>query len=1262
MLDPIMRNCSASCTKQTEVTNAKTKACPSCTGTRLNGDFRLTLICKSANQPSYIYHTFTVAKRKRAIWRFAELIPRWSKFQMKTHISSNFLPCRHLPISYWFKFVMLVSITTICSINPSKLSAQTICFTPETSSNSGYSEQIRAMNEDGPFYLKIYVHVIRRSDGTGGPTLEQIEQGLEFLDTDYNPHNIFFVHPCAIDYIDNDDYFEDTGDYIFEVNNHQDGIDIYLFDETATAGGKANGVGESSEFWVSGTFWLTPFGFLVPSHVMSHEMGHVINLWHTHHGVESNGCEELVDGSNCEDCGDEVCDTPADTHLNFDVDADDCEWDDTDFDSNGDQLNPNTHLIMSYTHMDCMEYFTEGQGQRMRNSIAALQFLQDCLVTELTITENTTWDSDTQVLETVEVLSGVTLTITAEIQFAANAKLVVHPNAKVIVNGGTLTNLVQGCGSSNYWPGVEVWGQSTQKQIPSQQGTLELKNGAIIEHAGSGVRLGHLVSTGPWTYDWGKTGGIVKATTNSIFRNNRKDVEFLSYQNYYLSGLTQVPKKNVSFFNDTEFLVDEVLPTVTNLSQRVSLYDVDGIRFLSCNFHIEGDALTNYAIQNRGIGIYSLASSFVVNGRCVGLIPLGSECDPGYLTAETLGEPNSDIIPSRFSNYLLAIRSIGADGFSNTSVKATIFTDNQFGIFLKAIEDASIYRNKFNIVEQNFFLPISYGVSLLGCDGYEVERNIFKGTGDLTELNTGLWITDSPDVSNEIYLNDFDGLYAGSLAQGIQAGDNFNLQGLEMLCGLYENTKYNLAVQKYGIQLGQIGLRQGDQAEFATDVTAPAGNLFTQTDWGITEPFTDYFICPDGECGPIIYEHHNQASAWRVVPVQIDDELVELSPNEPEFTTRQAACPVGHGIVHTPSHLHSLVVAKRLEIEAIEGELEGLIDGGNTATVQTIISNANNSSANVRSNLLPLTPYLSDDVLHDLILRQPAMNPWHLCEILIACSPLSPTIFDEVDNSNQLSEFLFGLLTAYQIGTNGFVSKETQLKQRELEKANALSSFIRTRISDDDENYFLEEVKELMTGDEINREIKKKVAIYRQENNHAAAAALLADYDEDPAKDVWKQVMTVLLSIDAAGGYGAATPSHIAALETLALSGKEGSHHASALLEILTGVQPDEELNLPNGGLKSLKVKDTVRRPSLVGVYPNPAKGEFYITYVLPTERESASINIYDLQGKLVHSENITVGYGILSLNAKQFATGSYVFELELNGQKVATEKFQIVE
>ncbi len=878
------------------------------------------------------------------------------------------------------------------------------------------------------------------------------------------------------------------------------------------------------------------------------------------------------------------------------------------------------------------------------------------------ISSNVTWsDADKYVSTDVLVESG-TLTITGTVRFANDARLIIKPGAKVVVDGGLLTASKCSCSDNLYWPGIEVWGQSTERQLSTLQGTLELRNGAIIEHAGCAVRLGNLTSTNPWTYDWGKTGGIVKVTTNSIFRNNRKDVEFLAYQNYYISNGNQVPKKNVSFFHNTEFLVDEVLPNVTNLSQRVSLYDVDGIRFRSCNFHIEGDALTNYSIQNRGTGIYSLASSFEVNSRCSVTIPLGSECDPGYLTAETLGEPGSDIIPSQFSNYLLAIRSIGADGFSNTSVSGTIFRNNEMGIFLKTVDQASIKRNRFFIDEQDYF--IAFGAHLLACTGYAVERNIFEGTGDLDELNTGIWISDSDDESNEMYLNDFIGLFAGSIAQGIQVDEDNDYEGLEMLCGLYDNSKYNLAVVEYTDDNGKIALRQGDMAIGVGDETGPAGNLFTQTNWSGNPAFTDYYICPYPDCDPIIYEHHNSASPWPVVPVEIDPLQVETSDNLPEFITREQSCPVGKGIIHSPEHLHSLVLYKRLKIEEIKRDLEGLIDGGNTSTVVTFINDVNNNSATLRSNLLPLTPYLSDDVLSALIDRQQQLNPWHLCELLIACSPLKPEVWSKVENTNQLSDFLFGLLSAYQDGTNSKDAKESELKQAELEKAHALNSYIRTQLTADEENYYLEEVKELMTGDDIKREIRKKVAILLQENNHTEAANLLTQYEEDPDREVWKQYMEILLSIDAAGGYHAATTSHITSLETLAETGKYGYQHARALLEVLTGVIPEEEYNLPGdgGGLKSLKVRESVRRPSLVGVYPNPAQGEFYITYVLPTERESAFVNIFDLQGKLVQSENITAGYGILSLNAKHFAAGSYVFELELNGQKVATEKFQIVE
>ncbi len=858
----------------------------------------------------------------------------------------------------------------------------------------------------------------------------------------------------------------------------------------------------------------------------------------------------------------------------------------------------------------------------------------------------------------VEVQNGATLTIKCKVNMPKEGSIIIHPGAKVILDGGVCTN---SCGY--YWKGFEVWGQSAERQISHEQGTLEVKNGAIIENAECGVRLGHLISTEPqWEYDWAMTGGIIKSMNYSVFKNNKKDVEFLSYQNYYISGNNHIPKKNASYFYETEFVIDKALSHVSNLSQRVSLFDVDGIVFRACNFHIDSDALTHYEIQNRGSAIYSMASSFTVKSSCSVLLPEGGECDPGYLTAETLGEPNSDVLPSRFSNYLLAIRTIGGDGFGNTSVSGSIFTNNQFGIFLKALDDASVYRNRFFIDEQNFDIPISYGISLLECNGYEISRNIFEGTGDMTEFNTGLWVSNSPPNSNEIYLNDFVGLYAGSIAQGFQAGGDFNFQGLEMLCGLYENSKYNLAINKYGTFLGQIALRQGDHAISNSDVTAPAGNLFTQTNWGNPAPYTDYFICPDGECGPLIYEHHDELSSWPVLPMQIDPLVIIESPNTAIFSTRQEACPIRHGVTHTPQHLHSSVISKRFEIDALKIELEELVDGGNTPSVLSTINNPNNSSASIRTNLISLTPYLSDAAIDGLITRQPALNPWHLCELLIACSPLNPIIFTKTKNSNQLSEFLVGLLTEYQNCSNNYVSKVSSLKQLELEKTNALSSYIRTRISEDDENYFLEDVKDIMSGEETNNEIKKKVAILRQEGNLIAANLLLEQYDEDQDTDVWKQFMTVILDIDNTGGFLNATQDHIATLETIAQSKKRGYGHAEAILEILTGIQPTEELNLPQEGLKSLKVINEIRKPSLMGVYPNPANGEFYITYVLPTERSKAFVQIYDVSGKLIRSENITNGYGIFMLNAADFERGSYFFELELNGHKVATEKFLIVD
>ena len=264
--------------------------------------------------------------------------------------------------------------------------SQNFCFTPASTNNLEFNNapQLRATNDSHIYILKIYFHVIRRSNGTGGQSIQNVQEAYNVLNSDYNSHKIFFSWDGTIDYIDDDLQYNTPNTSIYSVNNHQDGIDIYLYDDTASAGGRANGVGESTEFWVSGTYWKTPFQSLVTSHVISHEMGHVLFLWHTHHGTfdeggNDNPCAELVDGSNSSTCGDYVVDTPADPHLNFDVNST-CQWNGSTRDANGHLYRPNGSLIMSYTDVGCMEYFSLKQGERMRNAVETLPHLQRTLV------------------------------------------------------------------------------------------------------------------------------------------------------------------------------------------------------------------------------------------------------------------------------------------------------------------------------------------------------------------------------------------------------------------------------------------------------------------------------------------------------------------------------------------------------------------------------------------------------------------------------------------------------------------------------------------------------------------------------------------------------------------------------------------------------------------------------------------------------------------------------------------------------------------
>ncbi len=271
--------------------------------------------------------------------------------------------------------------------------------------------------EDG-YCINICIHVIKKSDGSGGQTSQEIQTALDILRNDYKPYNINFVLLCQ-DEIHSDLYYnynsilifdcstnpniletDCNGDGKFDVfspNANSNAVDIYLFANDKLNFGLASNI-PGTALVIGGSAFNTN---LASSHILSHEMGHCLGLYHTFHGsaCEPLSCPELVNGSNSASCGDFVGDTPADPKK-FSVDQNTCTWNGggrcggASTDANNNLYSPNEHLFMAYVPPQCMSYHTSGQVARMFNSIANYSPLQSTLTSCCSVAGDDYWMRD----------------------------------------------------------------------------------------------------------------------------------------------------------------------------------------------------------------------------------------------------------------------------------------------------------------------------------------------------------------------------------------------------------------------------------------------------------------------------------------------------------------------------------------------------------------------------------------------------------------------------------------------------------------------------------------------------------------------------------------------------------------------------------------------------------------------------------------------------------------------------------------------------
>ena len=219
--------------------------------------------------------------------------------------------------------------------------------------------------------LSIVAHVTVNDQGETNIEMDSIMAALDTLNKDFAPICVEF-EICAFDTIANYQYDEvepDEWDEMQALYHQQRRINLFFvtsFPDTDTTYCGVATQGGLSNLENGGIVLLK--GCESPLiRALSHQMGHYFGLNNTFNENGTMVTSELVNGTNCETEGDNICDTPADpyvhgtdpnTYVNLQLN---CRFTNMQQDANGEFYVPDVGNIMSFYQAECKCGFTLGQ-------------------------------------------------------------------------------------------------------------------------------------------------------------------------------------------------------------------------------------------------------------------------------------------------------------------------------------------------------------------------------------------------------------------------------------------------------------------------------------------------------------------------------------------------------------------------------------------------------------------------------------------------------------------------------------------------------------------------------------------------------------------------------------------------------------------------------------------------------------------------------------------------------------------------------------
>lgn len=230
---------------------------------------------------------------------------------------------------------------------------------------------------EGPgtvYVVPLTMHVVRRSDGTGGLPPERVAQALVDANDAWRVANIQFCQAGPIRYIDSDIYYDITGNETTALRNIDvvpGTINIWFVNSASYCGISSFTTSSQQGIVMNNSCTALPTN----RSTFPHEIGHYFDLYHTHETAFGTEC---VARTNCTTRGDLLCDTAADPTLSTSNINASCLWVGTNTPPCGGDppYAPDPRNYMSYSRKECRDVFSPGQRTRAYATLVNIRLAQ----------------------------------------------------------------------------------------------------------------------------------------------------------------------------------------------------------------------------------------------------------------------------------------------------------------------------------------------------------------------------------------------------------------------------------------------------------------------------------------------------------------------------------------------------------------------------------------------------------------------------------------------------------------------------------------------------------------------------------------------------------------------------------------------------------------------------------------------------------------------------------------------------------------------